>query len=267
MAGAGIHPYHQQWAPTAAPSPPPAVATALPERERGLFGTTFKCNKTQRWKYDVFLSFTGETRKGFTHFLYKALQRRGLKVFRDQELGRGTNISSNLLAAIEESRFAIVVLSPKYASSTWCLEELTKIMDCMEVKGTTILPIFYKSQSAKVEKCFYKTQWCRWMDIDRMKKPEKEEEAPDSVLAVTGLTATGNLAPIIEEISEGEAEPGRFTCQNIATATNNYSNDNKLGEGASGTVYKGDFTDINMTVAVKKISSRSDKGRKEYITE
>nr|XP_011457652.1 PREDICTED: L-type lectin-domain containing receptor kinase IX.1-like [Fragaria vesca subsp. vesca] len=207
-----------------------------------LFGTTFKCNKTQRWKYDVFLSFTGETRKGFTHFLYKALQRRGLKVFRDQELGRGTNISSNLLAAIEESRFAIV-LSPKYASSTWCLEELTKIMDCMEVKGTTILPIFYK------------------------KKPEKEEEAPDSVLAVTGLTATGNLAPIIEEISEGEAAPGRFTCQNIATATNNYSNDNKLGEGASGTVYKGDFTDINITVAVKKISSRSDKGRKEYITE
>ncbi|XP_004300821.1 PREDICTED: toll/interleukin-1 receptor-like protein [Fragaria vesca subsp. vesca] len=109
-----------------------------------LFGTTFKCNKTQLWRYDVFLSFTGETRKGFTHFLYKALQRRGLKIFRDRELKRGTNISSNLLAAIEESRFAIVVLSPKYASSTWCLEELTKIMDCMEVKGTTILPIFYK---------------------------------------------------------------------------------------------------------------------------
>ncbi|KAL6227675.1 hypothetical protein ACLB2K_001632 [Fragaria x ananassa] len=106
-----------------------------------LFGTTFKCNKTQRRKYDVFLSFTGETRKGFTHFLYKALQRRGLKVFRDQELERGTNISSNLFAAIEESRFAIVVLSPKYASSTWCSDELTKIMECVEVKGTTILPI------------------------------------------------------------------------------------------------------------------------------
>ncbi|KAL6222854.1 hypothetical protein ACLB2K_006244 [Fragaria x ananassa] len=98
----------------------------------------------------------------------------------------------------------------------------------------------------------------------QLKKSEKEEEAAESVPAIT---ATGNLAPFIEEISEGEAAPGRFTCQNIATATNNYSNDNKLGEGASGTVYKGDFTDINMTVAVKKISGRSDKGRKEYITE
>lgn len=30
MAGAGIHPYHQQWAPTAAPPPQPAVVAAAP---------------------------------------------------------------------------------------------------------------------------------------------------------------------------------------------------------------------------------------------
>lgn len=114
---------------------------------RKLFGLTIsqrtKTASLHPWKYDVFLSFNGETRKGFTNFLYKALQRRGLRVFRDQELERGTNISSNLLTAIEESRFAIVVLSPKYASSTWCLDELSKIFECMEVRGT-ILPIFYK---------------------------------------------------------------------------------------------------------------------------
>ena len=34
MAGAGIHPYHQQWAPAAAPSPPPAVAAAILNSER-----------------------------------------------------------------------------------------------------------------------------------------------------------------------------------------------------------------------------------------
>ncbi|KAL6206113.1 hypothetical protein ACLB2K_023362 [Fragaria x ananassa] len=30
MASAGIHPYHQQWAPTAAPPPSPAIVAAAP---------------------------------------------------------------------------------------------------------------------------------------------------------------------------------------------------------------------------------------------
>lgn len=30
MAGAGIHPYHQQWPPTGAPPPPSAVSSAPP---------------------------------------------------------------------------------------------------------------------------------------------------------------------------------------------------------------------------------------------
>ncbi|KAM5577103.1 hypothetical protein ABKV19_007781 [Rosa sericea] len=97
----------------------------------------------------------------------------------------------------------------------------------------------------------------------RLKKTEKKEEE----IEVPAVIATGNLAPIIEENSEGEAGQGWFTCSNIATATNNFSNDRKLGEGGAGTVYRGEFADINMTVAVKKILNKSGKGRKEYITE
>ncbi|CAL8991965.1 unnamed protein product, partial [Prunus brigantina] len=66
-----------------------------------------------------------------------------IKTFRDnEELQRGTTIAPELLTAIEQSRFAIVVLSPNYASSSWCLDEITKIVECMEMRGT-ILPIFY----------------------------------------------------------------------------------------------------------------------------
>ncbi|XLR37765.1 hypothetical protein S83_022425 [Arachis hypogaea] len=36
-------------------------------------------------------------------------------------------ISDELLKAMEASMFAIIVLSPNYASSTWCLDELCKI--------------------------------------------------------------------------------------------------------------------------------------------
>ena len=103
------------------------------------------------WKYDVFLSFRGaDTRKGFTDYLYKELQRQGIMTFRDDpQLERGTVISPELLTAIEQSRFAVVVLSPKYATSTWCLLELSKILECMEERGA-ILPIFYEVEPSDV---------------------------------------------------------------------------------------------------------------------
>ncbi|XP_050148683.1 disease resistance protein RUN1-like [Malus sylvestris] len=105
----------------------------------------------RRWKYDVFLSFRGEdTRKGFTDHLYDKLQWRAIKTFKDdQALERGTLISPELRSAIQESQFAIVVLSPNYASSTWCLSELAMIFQCMTKRGT-ILPIFYNVDPSDV---------------------------------------------------------------------------------------------------------------------
>nr|AEE43927.1 TIR-NBS-LRR resistance protein muRdr1C [Rosa multiflora] len=118
---------------------------ALSTQVRASSGSAFP------WKYDVFLSFRGEdTRKGFTDYLYHELQRRGIWTFRDDpQLERGTAISPELLTAIEQSRFAIVVLSPNYATSKWCLLELSKIIECMEERGT-ILPVFYEVDPSHV---------------------------------------------------------------------------------------------------------------------
>ncbi|KAL6204608.1 hypothetical protein ACLB2K_021875 [Fragaria x ananassa] len=82
------------------------------------------------WKYDVFLSFKGEdTHEGVVSHLYDEPQNRsGIRTFMDDiRLEVGAPISTSLLKAIEESRFAIVVLSPNYASSAWCLDELKHI--------------------------------------------------------------------------------------------------------------------------------------------
>ena len=70
-------------------------------------------SSTPSWKYDVFLSFRGEdTRNNFMDHLYKALNDKGIVTFRDEEkLERGKSISPELFKAIEESRFAIVILS------------------------------------------------------------------------------------------------------------------------------------------------------------
>uniref|UniRef100_A0A7N2LHR6 TIR domain-containing protein n=1 Tax=Quercus lobata TaxID=97700 RepID=A0A7N2LHR6_QUELO len=102
-------------------------------------------SSTRWWKYDVFLNFrTEDTRRSFTNHLYDDLKRKGVLTFRDDEkLERGKSISQELLNAIEESRFAIIIFSRNYASSTWCLNELEKIVRSMKEIGLTILPVFH----------------------------------------------------------------------------------------------------------------------------
>lgn len=103
-------------------------------------------------RYDAFLSFCGEdTRYSFTGFLYHALRRAGFKIFMDDEgLEGGNQISQTLLKAIEKSRLSIVVLSENYGYSTWCLDELVKIMECKKTNNQLVWPIFYKTEQSDV---------------------------------------------------------------------------------------------------------------------
>ncbi|KAL6213975.1 hypothetical protein ACLB2K_013413 [Fragaria x ananassa] len=114
-----------------------------------------------RWKHDAFLSFRGEdTRQDFTSHLYHELHyRQAIKTFKDdRELDIGSTISLELLSAIRESQLAIVVLSPHYASSTWCLDELTTIIESMEPRNA-ILPIFYEQWRIALRKVANLSGW------------------------------------------------------------------------------------------------------------
>ncbi|KAK2967725.1 hypothetical protein RJ640_028456 [Escallonia rubra] len=108
-----------------------------------------------RWMYDVFLSFRGEdVRKNFVDHLHVALGRHNIRTFKDDEdLESGSSISPELVKAIEGSRFAIVIFSQNYASSSWCLDELVKIIECKNLGGlTTVLPVFYHVDPSDVRK-------------------------------------------------------------------------------------------------------------------
>jgi hypothetical protein len=81
-----------------------------------------------------------------------------------------------------------------------------------------------------------------------------------------GTADTVNLVSINDDLERG-AGPRRFYYNELASATYNFSNERKLGEGGFGAVYKGYLTDLDMLIAVKKISRGSKQGKKEYITE
>jgi len=136
-------------------------------------------SSTPRRRYDAFLSFYGEdTRKSFTDHLHAALKQNGIIVFRDDEkIVRGKYVSDELLKAIQESTYAIVVISENYASSKWCLIELSQIVECMRNTGLTILPIFYpvdpshvRNQTEAFAKAFASYEKYLKVDIDTMQK-------------------------------------------------------------------------------------------------
>ena len=118
------------------------------------FPSSSTSSSTERLKYDVFLSFRGEdTRNNFMDHLFIALKEKGINTFRDDEkLEKGKSLSLELLKAIEESRFAIVILSKDYTSSTWCLDELANIITCKKDMEMTILPVFYYVDPSDVRK-------------------------------------------------------------------------------------------------------------------
>ncbi|XP_015887234.1 disease resistance protein LAZ5-like [Ziziphus jujuba] len=105
--------------------------------------------------YDVFMSFSGEdTRNGFTSHLYYALSEEGILTYMDdvKQTEKGEGISSTLLEAIEESEYFIVILSENYASSVWCLTELVKIVECKQVSGRKVFPIYYHVEPTHIRK-------------------------------------------------------------------------------------------------------------------
>ncbi|GJT60631.1 NB-ARC domains-containing protein [Tanacetum coccineum] len=87
--------------------------------------------------------------------LFNDFKQKGIHAFRDdRELPKGEEISPHLYKAIEKSRFLIVIFSKNYASSTWCLRELVKILECKQIEYPKyeVRIIFYDAKPDEVRK-------------------------------------------------------------------------------------------------------------------
>ncbi|XP_023634750.1 disease resistance protein RPS6-like isoform X1 [Capsella rubella] len=119
----------------------------------------------RNWVYDVFPSFSGEdVRITFLSHFLKELNRKLIISFKDNEIERSQSLDPELKQAIRTSRIAVVMFSEKYASSSWCLDELLEIVKCKEELGQLVVPVFYgldpshvRKQTGKFGEAFAKT--------------------------------------------------------------------------------------------------------------
>ena len=87
------------------------------------------------------------------HLYYNLNERTKIKTFiDDEELRRGDYISPAILDAIQGSKISVIVLSKDYASSKWCLNELVKILECKNMNGQMVVPVFYHVDPSDVRK-------------------------------------------------------------------------------------------------------------------
>ncbi|XP_013586604.1 PREDICTED: probable disease resistance protein RPP1 [Brassica oleracea var. oleracea] len=160
----------------------------------------------RNWTHDVFPSFHGaDVRKSFLSHLLKECRSKGINLFIDNEITRGEFIGPELKKAIQGSRIAIVLLSKRYASSSWCLDELVEIMKCKEDLGPTVMPVFYevdpsdvKKQAGEFGKVFKKTCKGKTNKVTR-----KWSEALAKVATLAGYHSNNwdNDAKMIEDVA------------------------------------------------------------------
>lgn len=99
-------------------------------------------NNYPNYNYDVFISHRGpEVKNTFAGYLYRDLCAHGLQPFLDrEELRAGECIDPQIEGAIKSAYVHIVILSPGFADSRWCLDELLLML---KKTGDIIIPIFY----------------------------------------------------------------------------------------------------------------------------
>lgn len=68
-------------------------------------------------------------------------------------------------------------------------------------------------------------------------------------------------------IDERNIPAQAFTFRQMATATNNFSSDNLVGEGGFGRVYRGYIQSIDKLVAIKSLDRSGVQGSKDFLSE
>lgn len=139
----------------------------------------------------------------FVSHLEKALKTDGINVFIDEKSTRGEDITT-LFDRIEESKIALAIFSTHYTDSHWCLDELVKIKECVDLGKLVVIPIFYQVDTDDVKNLegqFGKS----FRELAKNDKDEKTDKWSEALRVVTKkfgivLTETSKESESIGEI-------------------------------------------------------------------
>lgn len=123
--------------------------------------------------YQVFLSHRGpDTKEKFAQPLYDRLVSRGLRVFLDkEELEGALKIDSQIEVAIQFAYVNIIIFSPRFPESSWCMDELF-----LMTKATgTILPVFYEVEPSHLDGVYIETLYSHHLEKQRQDRETFEK--------------------------------------------------------------------------------------------
>lgn len=96
----------------------------------------------QNKKYDVFICHASEDKESVATPLANALVKEDLKVWYDTfSLGWGDKLMKKITDGIKDSKFGIVILSPKFFEKKWPQLELDVLVGCLD--DGELLPLLY----------------------------------------------------------------------------------------------------------------------------
>lgn len=164
--------------------------------------------------YQVFISHRGpDTKNNLASLIYHRLKRDRLHVFLDKhEIPLGVRISSAIVSAIQSASVHIAIMSPGYADSVWCLDELSQMMESSKNHESAIIAVFYDVEAADLRhiesKCyaeaFKKHERERRYEIKDVQRWKKALKEAAEIKGETYKRKESDRGKHLEVINEGE---------------------------------------------------------------
>ena len=109
-------------------------------------------------RYHIFVCHRGETKRKLVGHIKARLKRSSLHVFVDYELEKGGESWRTVLESLRRAQRVLVVLSPDFERSPWCLEELWTATQSISFSNV-VLPVFYDREPGDVDSAKLRLTW------------------------------------------------------------------------------------------------------------
>lgn len=103
------------------------------------------CSNCHSGEWEVFVSHRGpDTKTTFVDGLRRELP--GRSVFVDEHMDKGVDSWATIKGALQQARVVVLVLSPGYQESPWCLEEMRLAFEA----GKVVRVVFYETSPGQI---------------------------------------------------------------------------------------------------------------------